>query len=147
MVHCVRESPQPPPPQYLGELINLLQSLLYLEAPSIASDPVHHSHHRLFDHLPADEALQDLCDLEPSLRIPRSKLLHLEPTHGRVKGTQTQSHFILNHTCKSGVFYFGGRGYLNASSEHKYFHLGCKLYLVSFLIHLHSFFLQLLPFS
>lgn len=67
-----------PPLLYLGELINLLQPFLYLEPSPVARDPVHHSHHGLFDHLPADEALQDLGNLQTTLRISRTELLHLK---------------------------------------------------------------------
>lgn len=45
------------PQVYLRELIDLLQSFLYLKASSVARDPVHHSHNGLFDHLPVDKAL------------------------------------------------------------------------------------------
>lgn len=78
----MREAPihHPPLLLYLGELINLLQSFLYLEAPPVACDPVHHSHHGLLDHFPADEALQNLGNLQTARCIPRSELLHLKHT-------------------------------------------------------------------
>lgn len=63
---------------YLGELIDLLQSFLYLKASSIACDPIHDSHNGLFDHLPADEALQDLSYLQATLGITRPQLFHLK---------------------------------------------------------------------
>lgn len=70
---------QPSAPQlYLREIIDLLQSFLYLKAPSVACDPIHYSHHGLFDHLPADEALQDLSYLQAALRITHSQLFHLK---------------------------------------------------------------------
>lgn len=65
---------------YLRELIDLLQSFLYLKAPSVARDPVHHSHDGLFDHLPADKALQHLSDLQAALRITHPQLFHLKCT-------------------------------------------------------------------
>lgn len=80
-VRCVRDPPTHQHLsliQYLRELINLFQSFLYLEASSITRHPIHHSHHRLFDHLPADEALQRLSDLQAIFCIPCTELLHLK---------------------------------------------------------------------
>lgn len=74
------ESPHPPALLYLRELINLLQSFLYLEPSPVACDPVHYSHHGLFHHLPVDEALQNLSDLDAIHRIACSQLLHLKHT-------------------------------------------------------------------
>lgn len=62
-MHSQREPPSISSRLYLGELVNLLQSLLDLQASPVASDPIHHSHHRLLDDLPTDEALQDLGNL------------------------------------------------------------------------------------
>lgn len=66
------------PQQYLREIIDLLQSFLYLKAPAVARDPIHYSHDGLFDHLPADEALQDLSYLQAALRITHPQLFHLK---------------------------------------------------------------------
>lgn len=75
----VRRTHQPSAPQlYLWELIDLLQSFLYLKASSIACDPIHYSHNGLFDHLPADETLQDLSYLQAALCITRPQLFHLK---------------------------------------------------------------------
>lgn len=77
VVHCEREPPHPPP-LYLWELINLFQSFLYLQASPVACDPIHHSHHRLLDHLSADEAFKDLGNLQTVFCIFSSELLHLK---------------------------------------------------------------------
>lgn len=62
---------------YLGELVDLLETLLYLQPPAVARDAVHHRHHRLLHHLAADEALQHLGNLQPLCSILLPKLLHL----------------------------------------------------------------------
>lgn len=70
---------------YLGKVFNLFQPFFDLEASPVARDPVHHGHHRLFDHLPADEALQHLGDLQTISGIPSSQLLHLRGQEVEVK--------------------------------------------------------------
>lgn len=89
---CEREPPHPPP-LYLGELINLLQSFLYLQASPVARDTIHHSHHRLLDQLPADEAFKDLGNLQTVFCIFSSELLHLKHrnvSHGPINTPSEQ---------------------------------------------------------
>lgn len=71
------------PQLYLRKLIDLLQSFLYLKASSITCDPIHYSHNGLFDHLPADEALQDLSNLQTACCITHPQLFHLEYRSGK----------------------------------------------------------------
>lgn len=88
---------QPSAPQrYLRELIDLLQSFLYLKASSIAGDSIHYSHNSLFDHLPADEALQNLSYLQAALRITRPQLFYLNTEAQKSYGSRKtkNDHYI-----------------------------------------------------
>lgn len=61
---------------YLREL-NLLQTFLHLQPPTIACDTVHHRHHRLLHHFATNEPFQHLSNSQPFLGILLPKLLHL----------------------------------------------------------------------
>lgn len=69
-------------PTYLGEVIDLLETLFNLQSATIARDPIDHRHHRLLHHLPADEALQHLCNLHALCSVSGPELLHLGYTAG-----------------------------------------------------------------
>lgn len=85
----------PPQLPHLGELINLLQPLLDLQASPVARDSVHHGHDGLFDHLPADEALQDLGDLQAATRIPHTELLHLGRVRANIRVIRSRENILL----------------------------------------------------
>lgn len=83
------EAPTLPP--YLREVFYLLQPLLDLEAAPVARHAVHHGHHRLLDHLPADEALQHLGDLQAVFGVSSSQLLHLRGQEGKVRSAKVSA--------------------------------------------------------
>ncbi len=68
---------------HLREIIDFLQSLFDLQTAPEACDAIDHSHHRLLHHLPVDEALQHLRDLQTLLCIPSPELFHLWDTGQR----------------------------------------------------------------
>lgn len=57
--------------------MDLPEALLDLQAAPVAGDPVHHSHHRLLDHLAADETLQHLGHLHTLFGVLSAEHLHL----------------------------------------------------------------------
>ena len=77
--------PAAPPPgaggkgqrAHLGEVAELPQAPLDLQAAPVAGDPVHHGHHRLLDHLAADEALEHLGDPHAPLGVLPAEHLDL----------------------------------------------------------------------
>lgn len=64
-------------PAHLGEVVDLPESLLDLQAAPVAGDPVHYGHHRLLDHLAADETLQHLGYLHTLFGVLPAEHLHL----------------------------------------------------------------------
>lgn len=62
---------------HLGEVAELPQPLLDLQAAPVAGDPVDHGHHRLLHHLAADEALQHLGHPHALLSVLPAEHLHL----------------------------------------------------------------------
>lgn len=63
---------------HLREVAEFAQTLLYLQAPTIARNPIHHGHHGLLHHLTGDEALQHLGHLQALLGVLLAELLHLD---------------------------------------------------------------------
>ena len=66
------------PDAHLGEVLELPEAPLDLQAAAIAGDTIHHGHHCLLDHLAANEALQHLGHPHALLGILLAEYLHLQ---------------------------------------------------------------------